>query len=581
MHRAPHGAPDALAGFMEALDTNKHLAMDFWALVARMTDEESGKLSGSAVNGRILEVIVTVVTGQSVAEMIARGGDDKHYVGDLASMLAGEDIHRPAADRNAPPAIRPTPEVEAAGGRAAFESQFGRAHSSSSNRQAMSPPVALTKPSPAAIRQDGPVLNVSGGMADAASRNGVEGQALLAEGQALSAEVERSSLKEFPDAGVPLSQVAERTAKGQTKTTAAAGKPAGSSRRVEQRLAVQPISARVKDVGSDSNSAAGADLSMAAFERDTVGLLRGTRSKPSLEQGVLFPEDKLSARVPMEDYSERESRSVLLPMLLVLVLAGGGWGAYLLHHAGILNPFGRSPQTEQASRSRSDPGQSGTVQGDQGTAASGGDTAAQPEAPERYDDGSPAPAPAGMNADSSTPGSQTSSISKEPVKAAPIDPGFYTSTLIPTKVRKSSEEVAPIASGSGMAASGVPSAVTEPGNGRPLVIWKASPPEAAPIVRVPPPEHVPGGLIEGAKILGPDPVYPKSAKANQVSGTVVLHATITKTGSVTNLTVVSGPLDLRKSAKAAVSKWKYRPYLLDGQPTEAERTIRVDFKPGK
>ena len=86
---------------MAALETDKHLAMDFWAVVARMTDEESGKSSGPALNGRILEVIVTAVTGQSVSEMIAAGGEKKRYVGDLASMLAGEDIHRIRSVRSA------------------------------------------------------------------------------------------------------------------------------------------------------------------------------------------------------------------------------------------------------------------------------------------------------------------------------------------------------------------------------------------------------------------------------------------------------------------------------------------------
>jgi protein TonB len=58
---------------------------------------------------------------------------------------------------------------------------------------------------------------------------------------------------------------------------------------------------------------------------------------------------------------------------------------------------------------------------------------------------------------------------------------------------------------------------------------------------------------------------------------VVLAATITKTGAVQNLQVVSGPPMLRQSALDAVRNWLYKPYLLNNQPTEVQTTIAVDF----
>jgi protein TonB len=73
------------------------------------------------------------------------------------------------------------------------------------------------------------------------------------------------------------------------------------------------------------------------------------------------------------------------------------------------------------------------------------------------------------------------------------------------------------------------------------------------------------------------PRYPPIAKAARVSGTVVLHAVISTTGSVINLQAVSGPAMLQQSALDAVKSWKYRPYLLNNQPVEFETTINVIF----
>jgi TonB family protein len=88
---------------------------------------------------------------------------------------------------------------------------------------------------------------------------------------------------------------------------------------------------------------------------------------------------------------------------------------------------------------------------------------------------------------------------------------------------------------------------------------------------------VSAGIAGGMLIRRFPPVYPSIAKAAHVSGTVVLAATISKSGTIQNLRVVSGPAMLRQAAVEAVQKWVYRPYLLDNQPTEMDTTIDVDF----
>jgi protein TonB len=88
---------------------------------------------------------------------------------------------------------------------------------------------------------------------------------------------------------------------------------------------------------------------------------------------------------------------------------------------------------------------------------------------------------------------------------------------------------------------------------------------------------VSAGVAGGMLIRKTPPQYPSIAKSARVQGTVVLSATITKTGFVQNLQVVSGPAMLREAALDAVRNWRYKPYLLNDQPTEVETTINVDF----
>jgi protein TonB len=73
------------------------------------------------------------------------------------------------------------------------------------------------------------------------------------------------------------------------------------------------------------------------------------------------------------------------------------------------------------------------------------------------------------------------------------------------------------------------------------------------------------------------PAYPSIAKTAKVSGTIVLAATISKTGNVEDLRVVSGPYMLRTSSVDAVRDWRFKPYMLNGQPMAIETTINLHF----
>jgi protein TonB len=89
------------------------------------------------------------------------------------------------------------------------------------------------------------------------------------------------------------------------------------------------------------------------------------------------------------------------------------------------------------------------------------------------------------------------------------------------------------------------------------------------------------GVAVGMLLQKTQPEYPPIAKAARVSGTVVLDVTISKTGAVENLRVVSGPAMLQRAALEAVMSWRYRPYLLNNEPAEVETTVNVNFNLSK
>ena len=73
------------------------------------------------------------------------------------------------------------------------------------------------------------------------------------------------------------------------------------------------------------------------------------------------------------------------------------------------------------------------------------------------------------------------------------------------------------------------------------------------------------------------PKYPRAAKTAHIEGTVVLKAIIKKDGTIGDLQFVSGPPELVKAAVDAVKKWRYKPRMLNGEPSEATTTISVVF----
>lgn len=91
------------------------------------------------------------------------------------------------------------------------------------------------------------------------------------------------------------------------------------------------------------------------------------------------------------------------------------------------------------------------------------------------------------------------------------------------------------------------------------------------------PIRLSAGIVAGMLLNKPNPVYPAEARMKHVQGSVILYAIISKTGTIEDLKVISGPDLLRDAAVDAVSRWTYMPYILDGSPAEVETSITVNF----
>jgi protein TonB len=113
------------------------------------------------------------------------------------------------------------------------------------------------------------------------------------------------------------------------------------------------------------------------------------------------------------------------------------------------------------------------------------------------------------------------------------------------------------------------------------IVSAASPP---PPPRLPPPQVASAPVRIGGQITAPallhrvEPTYPDVAAMAQLSGLVILEATVNVEGCVESVKVLRPrhPL-LDKAAKDALMQWRYSPLVLNGIPTPFVLTVTFNF----
>jgi protein TonB len=153
---------------------------------------------------------------------------------------------------------------------------------------------------------------------------------------------------------------------------------------------------------------------------------------------------------------------------------------------------------------------------------------------------------------------------------------FEAPTSVPPKIKMGPDEGPPreFAKIGGGMDGGFPAGLGAIGDVPARVVTVASPPHSDK------PMRVSAGVTAGMLMAPIRPVYPQIAKAARVEGAVVVEAIISKAGVIESLHVVSGPEMLRGAAIEAIREARYQPYRLNGEPTEVQTTITVNFKIG-
>jgi len=104
-----------------------------------------------------------------------------------------------------------------------------------------------------------------------------------------------------------------------------------------------------------------------------------------------------------------------------------------------------------------------------------------------------------------------------------------------------------------------------------------TPSPGTPVPALPHRIRVSSGVSAGLLKTKVNPIYPPDARDQHIQGVVVLGVKIDNEGNVYDVELISGHPLLAEAAIDAVRQWKYRPYLLNGNPVEVVTQVQVNF----
>jgi TonB family protein len=545
MHGIQFGSRANLPEFLHRLADDRYFAMDFWAFTGRLSRREDGELSDE----QMLALIVEGIAGDELPDL---GDELKSVVAELASLLAGVDVQSPSQN-HVEPAPFPHTEPDSSAGEETTGDGSEMPWRASSLR--------------AAFLSD--AIDPEAGTAPLASSSlSPQLEETLRRLQASSNEL-KQHLDEIDQKMSRLEpHLQERTSKDTPKE---------QTRGPLEQAAMPPVETFTREPGGKARLVLQPDVSprpdFDAIEpsRPELFSMFATKKDDKKKRDDRDENDEWDP-IPLEHYAEqRGPNAIALFVILVLLVVGGTF--YLqrygapLHvsyapliqrmQAAIGDRLGLSSTDQSTSSgsvaSNASPA-SGMVSATKSEEATGsgatGKTVSQPTAPRIS---RPQGAPTAASSDTSDKAPPTPLDQSQAAEAQTDSRASRRATI--SRSQSQAEEAA----------------LADRADRRMGAPDVSGPEGAAPV-------NVPPAVMEANLVLSRVPAYPEVAKADRVQGPVVVRAIISKAGTVQDVHVLQGDPLLRNAAAEAIYKWRYRPYLLNGQPVEVATTITVDFK---
>jgi len=89
--------------------------------------------------------------------------------------------------------------------------------------------------------------------------------------------------------------------------------------------------------------------------------------------------------------------------------------------------------------------------------------------------------------------------------------------------------------------------------------------------------QVTGGVLQGKAIHKEQPLYPPAAKAERMSGSVLIKVKIDEAGVVEDAKILCGADLLSVASREAALKWRFAPTTLDGKPVKVMGVLTFNF----
>jgi len=526
--------------------------MDFWALNSAIHTNE-----GDIPNEQMLDLIVRGVTKKG-ADEVRDSGDAKlkQTVDDLERLLAGVDIDSPSPDYE---------DV--------WPSQTAKRPQAASETRSVEPNLEKRAEAPA---QEGRSVE--------AAAPDPDGEDSVPASEPLPLDADLAEEQTTPLSKHAIGEALSRLEMNSQRLKLHLDSIDNRMSRLEPHIEMLASPPQTHVTRSVTDSAPIANSKPLEPVPDAIShrVPRSQRANPRL---VLLTDDGPSSSVPLERYGQGSHGGRLAWFATLLVLAGGTVFAF--------QRYGDTLRQEELPRLQQVFGVAheelakklhsliGSVTKDRSPAASTDEQSTDPMSSTTTPsqdalNGSSAPAPAeSVETQNAPQNGEAGNNATTPPNDGPTTPPSGPTTPPSVAATPSTDDLTAVAS----------SAVTTgsrgaPKHGRSSHVPADVPDYTAPVGYNPAemPVGVPAAVMQENLVTSRVPAYPQAAKAEGVEGSVVMQAVISKDGSVSHLHVVQGDPALRSAALDAVSKWHYRPYIVNGRLVPVATTVRVDFK---